>query len=131
MKKVLLAAVLSAALSSVPVLAQEKMGMPMGEHGGMGMGCCMDKMKDMQGKMAEMKKGMGGMTKAKGMVKAEDMKNMGKSIMDMSGTMGDMGQMMQSGKMTPEETEHMKKMMSDMSTMMTQMSDRMKQGCCM
>jgi hypothetical protein len=42
--------------------------------------------------------------------------------------MGDMGQMMGSGKMTPEEIENMSKMMGDMSGMMKQMSGRMKMG---
>jgi hypothetical protein len=46
----------------------------------------------------------------------------------MSGMMGDMGQMMGSGKMTPEEMENMSKMMGDMSGMMKQMSERMKMG---
>jgi hypothetical protein len=42
--------------------------------------------------------------------------------------MGDMGHMMDAGKMTPEEMENMSKMMGDMSGMMKQMSDRMRQG---
>jgi len=46
----------------------------------------------------------------------------------MSGMMGEMGQMMGSGKMTPEEMERMSKMMGDMSGMMKQMSERMRQG---
>ena len=47
---------------------------------------------------------------------------------NMSGMMGDMGQMMGSGKMTPEEMQNMSKMMGDMSGMMKQMSERMKKG---
>jgi hypothetical protein len=42
--------------------------------------------------------------------------------------MGDMGQMMGSGKMTPEEMENVSKMMGDMSGMMKQMSERMRRG---
>jgi len=42
--------------------------------------------------------------------------------------MGDMGQMMSSGKMSPEEMGQMSKMMGDMSGMMKQMSERMKKG---
>jgi len=51
---------------------------------------------------------------------------MGKGMGAMSGTMGDMAQMMGSGKMTPEEMQNMSKM-GDMSGMMKQMSDRMHQ----
>ena len=47
---------------------------------------------------------------------------------DMSGMMGNMGQMMGSGKMTPEEMQNMSKMMGDMSGMMKQMSERMGRG---
>jgi hypothetical protein len=47
---------------------------------------------------------------------------------NMSGMMGDMGQMMGSGKMTPEEMQNMSKMMGDMSGMMKQMSERMGRG---
>jgi hypothetical protein len=85
MKKVVLAVLLSVILSPVSLLAQEKRGMPMGEHGGMGM----EKMKQNEQKMGEMRKGMGTTMKEKGMMKAEDMKNMGKSMGDMSGMMGD------------------------------------------
>jgi hypothetical protein len=46
----------------------------------------------------------------------------------MSGMMGDMAQMMGSGKMTPEEMGQMSKMMGDMSGMMKQMSERMGRG---
>jgi hypothetical protein len=42
--------------------------------------------------------------------------------------MGEMGQMMGSGKMTPEEMQNMSKMMGDMSGMMKQMSERMGRG---
>ena len=47
---------------------------------------------------------------------------------NMSGMMGDMGQMMSSGKMSPEEMNQMSKMMGDMSGMMKQMSERMGKG---
>jgi hypothetical protein len=39
-----------------------------------------------------------------------------------------MGQMMESGKMTPEEMENMSKMMGEMSGMMKQTSERMRRG---
>src|SRR3972149_8702355 len=84
MKKLVLALMLSGALGSVTVLAQEQKGMPMG-GGGM-----MDKMMQMQGRMGEMQKGMGGMMKGKGMMKGEDMRGMGNMMRKMSGTMGDM-----------------------------------------
>jgi hypothetical protein len=42
--------------------------------------------------------------------------------------MGDMGQMMSSGKMSPEEISQMSKMMGDMSGMMKQMSEQMGRG---
>jgi hypothetical protein len=42
--------------------------------------------------------------------------------------MGDMGHMMESGKMTPEQMSEMSKMMGDMSGMMKQMSERMGRG---
>jgi hypothetical protein len=42
--------------------------------------------------------------------------------------MGEMGQMMGSGKMTLEEMGNMSKMMGDMSGMMKQMSERMGRG---
>ena len=70
MKKVLLAVVLSAALGVVPVLAQEKgnapmkgqmpmkEGTPMKNESMQSGGMMMGKMKEMQGKMAEMRKGM-------------------------------------------------------------------------
>src|SRR3990172_4973801 len=121
-KKLVLALVLSGALGSVTVLAQEQKGMPMG-GGGM-----MDKMMQMQGRMGEMQKGMGGMMKGKGMMKGEDMRGMGNMMGKMSGTMGDMGQMIEGGKMTPEEMENMSKMMGEMSGMMKQMSERIRRG---
>jgi len=133
-KKVIAAVVLSAALGLVPALAQEKKDMPMKEGMPMkgeamqGSGMDMSKMKDMHGKMMEMKKGMSGMMKGQGMMKSEDMKGMGKGMGDMSGMMGNMGQMMGSGKMTPEEMSEMSKMMGDMSGMMKQMSERMGRG---
>jgi len=109
---------LSAALASVPLLAQEKKDMPMKEGMPMkgedmkGGGMMMDKMKDMQGHMSEMRKGMEGMRKGKGMMKGEETNEMGKMMSGMSGMMGDMGEMMGSGKMTPEEMENMSKMMA-------------------
>jgi hypothetical protein len=39
-----------------------------------------------------------------------------------------MGDMMESGKMTPEQMSEMSKMMGEMSGMMKQMSDRMGRG---
>jgi hypothetical protein len=42
--------------------------------------------------------------------------------------MGDMGHMMESGKMTAEQMSEMSKMMGDMSGMMKQMSDRIGRG---
>ena len=134
MKKFILPIMFAGAIGSLPVLAQEQKGMPMKEsmpmkgEGMKGGGMMMDKMKDMQGHMAEMRKGVGGMMKGKGMMKGEEMKGMGKSMGEMSGMMGEMRKMMESGKMTHEEMEGMSKMMSDMSGMIKQMSDRMKMG---
>ena len=65
MKKAVVALALSAALGSLTVLAQEQKGMPKKEgmsmkaEGMQGDGMMMDKMKDMQGHMSEMRKGMG------------------------------------------------------------------------
>ncbi|OGP25902.1 MAG: hypothetical protein A2038_14245 [Deltaproteobacteria bacterium GWA2_57_13] len=56
------------------------------------------------------------------------MRGMGNMMGKMSGTMGDMGQMIEGGKMTPEEMENMSKMMGEMSGMMKQMSERMRRG---
>jgi hypothetical protein len=140
MRKVFTAVMLSAALGFVPVLAQEKKdmpmkgqiptkeGMPMKGEGMPGGGMDINQMKQIHGKMMEMKKGMGGMIKGQGMMKSEEMKGMGGTIGDMSGMMGNMGQMMGSGKMTPEEMAEMSKMMGDMSGMMKQMSERMGRG---
>lgn len=64
MKKLLLALILFGALISSPLLAQERKGMPMG-GGRMGM----------KSRMGETRKGMGGMTKAKGMMKSNQMKS--------------------------------------------------------
>lgn len=134
MEKIVAVAVLSVALDGLPVLAQEKKDMPMKEGMPMkgeamqGGGMDINKMKEMHGKMMEMKKGMGGMMKGKGMMKSEEMKGTGQSMGEMSGMMGTMGQMMGDGKMTPEEMENMSKMMGDMSGMMKQMSERMKMG---
>jgi hypothetical protein len=83
MKKILMAVVLSGALGTLPLWAQEQKGMPMKEgmpmkgEGMPGEGMMMGKMKDMQGRMGEMRKGMGGMMKGQGMMKSEDMKGMG------------------------------------------------------
>jgi hypothetical protein len=74
MKRILKTLVLSGALVSSPLLAQDKKDMPMKEGMPMkgermkGGGMAMDKMKDMQGHMAEMRKGMAGMMKGKGMM---------------------------------------------------------------
>jgi len=134
MKKIVAVTVLSVALGVFPVLAQEKKDMPMKEGMPMkgeamkGGGMMMEKMKEMQGRMAEMHKGMGGMMKEKGMMKGDDMQGMGKMMNQCSEMMGDMGKMMGSGKMTPEEMANMSKMMGDMSGMMKQMSERMGRG---
>jgi len=139
MKKTVLALVLSVVLGSLTVLAQEKKGMPMKDGMPMKEGMPMkseemksggmrEKMTEMQGHIGEIQKRMGGMMKSKGMMKSEDMEGMGKNIGEMSGMMGDMGQMMGSGKMTPEEMGNISKMMGDMSGMMKQMSERMKMG---
>jgi hypothetical protein len=133
MKKIVAAVVLSVALGGT-VLAQEKKDMPMKSpmpmkgEGMQGGGMDMTKMKEMHGRMMEMKKGMGGIMKGQGMMKSEDMKGMGKHMGDMSGMMTDMRHMMEGDKMSPEEMAEMSKMMGDMSGMMTQMSDRMGRG---
>ena len=133
MKRILITLVLSGALVSLPLLAQDKKDMPMKEgmpmkHEGMQGGMMTGKMKEMHEKMEGMKKVMGGMMKGKGMIKGEDMKGLGKMMGGVSGMMGEMKQMMESGKMTHEEMEGMSKMMGDMSGMMKQMSERMKMG---
>jgi hypothetical protein len=134
MKKLITALIVSLAIGVIPLMAQEKREMPMKEGMPMkgdamkGGGMMMDKMKEMQGKIAEMRKGMGGMMKEKGMMKGDDMQGMGKMMGQCSEMMGDMGKMMGSGKMTPEEMANMSKMMGDMSAMMKQMSERMHQG---
>ena len=74
MKKVFTAVVLSTALGLVPALAQEKKDMPMKGQGMQGGSMDMSQMKQMHGRMMEMKKGMGGMMKGQGMMKNEDMK---------------------------------------------------------
>ena len=102
MMKLAIALVLSGTLISIPLLAQEQKGMPMGGGGMMG------KMMQMHGRMGEMEKG------ASGMMKGEEMKQM--------------GQMTDCSKMTPEEMENMSKMMAEMPGMMKQMSDCMKGG---
>ena len=104
MKKIVAVTVLSVALGVFPVLAQEKKDMPMKEgmpmkgEGMKGGGMMMEKMKEMQGRMAEMHKGMSGM------MKGDDMQGMGKMMSQCS------------------------EMMGDMSGMMKQMSERMKTG---
>jgi len=85
----------------------------------------MEKMKEMQGRMAAMHKEMGG---DKGMLKSDDTQGMGKMMGQCSGMMDDMGKMVGSGNMTPEEMANMSKMMADMSAMMQQMSEGMGQG---
>ena len=52
------------AIGLIPLMAQEKKDMPMKAQGMQGGGMTMEKMKEMQRKMAEMHKGMSGMTKA-------------------------------------------------------------------
>lgn len=47
---------------------------------------------------------------------------------NMSAMMGDMGHMMEGGKMSQSDMDNMSKMMGDMSGMMKQMSERMKKG---
>ena len=56
------------------------------------------------------------------------MKAMRKGMGDMSGRMGNMGEMMSKGKMTPQEMAEMSKMMGDMSRMIKQMSERLDHG---
>lgn len=126
MKRMFIVALLFGALGCSSGFGPMKEGMPMKGEGMNGGGMTMEKMKEMQGRMAEMHKGMGGMMKEKGMMKGDDMQGMGKMMGQCSEMMGDMGKMMGSGKMIPEEMENMSKMMGDMSSMMTQMSDRMK-----
>ncbi len=134
MKKIILAVLLSTTMGGASLSAQEKKDMPMtGEmpmksDGMRGGGMMMGNMKEMPSKMMEMKKGMGGMMQGKGMMKSDEMKGMGGTMGDMSEMMGDMGHMMESGKMTPEQISEMSKMMGDMSGMMKQMSERMGRG---
>ena len=133
MKRILMTLVLSGALISLPLLAQDKKDMPMKEgmpmkHEHMQSGMMTGKMKEKHEKMEGMRKGRGGRFKGQGMMKSEDMKSMGKMMGGMSGMMGDIGHMMEGGKMTHEEMEGMSKMMGDMSGMMKQMSERMGQG---
>lgn len=95
-EKIIAAAVISLGLGVVPLLAQDKKQMPMKEGmpmkgEGMQGGGMMGTMKDMQGRMGEMKKDIGGMMKGQGMMRSEDMKGMGKGMGDMSGMMGEMG----------------------------------------
>ncbi len=134
MNKLLTVAVLSSALGFVPALAQEKhempmkQGMPMNQEGMQGGAMMSGDMKAMHDKMTQMKNGMAGMMKDKGMMKSTDMKRMGQMMGDMSAMMGDMGHMMEGGKMSQSDMENMSQMMGDMSGMMKQMSDRMKTG---
>jgi hypothetical protein len=83
MKKVFTAVVLSAALGFVPVLAQEKKDMPMKGEGMQGGSMDMSQMKQMHGRMMEMKNGMSGMMRGNGMMKSEEMKGMGDTMGDM------------------------------------------------
>jgi hypothetical protein len=120
MKKIVAVAVLSGMLGFVPVLAQEKkempmkQGMPMNHEGMQGGSMTSGEMKEMHDKMTQIKKGMAGMMKDKGMMKSADMKGM--------------GQMMDAGKMSQNDMENMSQVMGDMSGMMKQMSERMKKG---
>lgn len=121
MKKIVAMALLSGILGLVPALAQEKKETPMKHdmpmnHEGMqgGTSCC--QMKEMHDKMTQMK----------GMMKSTDVKGMGQMMGNMSAMMGDMGHMMEGGKMSQNDMEDMSKMMGDMSGMMKQMSERMK-----
>lgn len=72
MKKVIATAFISLALGLVPLMAQEKKevpmkeGMPMKGEGMQGGGMMSGKMKDMQERMGEMKKGMNGMMRVRG-----------------------------------------------------------------
>jgi hypothetical protein len=109
--------ILIVGLASAGLGQQEMKGMPMG-GGAM----------EMKGKMGEMEKGMSGMMKEQGMLKADDPKSMGKMMGRMSGMMADMGQRVESGEATPDEMANMSKMIEDMSGMMKQMSGRMKPG---
>ena len=134
MKELVAAVVISSALGLVTLMAQEKKDMPMKESMPMqseavkGDGMMMEWMKEMHATLGEMRKGMDGMIKEKGMMKSEDMHAMGKMMGRMTGMMGDMAKMTGEGKMTPEELAQMSKMMGDMSGMMKQMSERMKKG---
>lgn len=96
-----------------------KDGAPSKSEGKQGGSMDMQQMKEMHGKMMQMKKAMAG-------IKSEDMMGMGGMMQHMSGMMGEMGHMMQGDKMTPEQKSEMSKMMGGMSGMMKQMSDRMK-----
>jgi hypothetical protein len=134
MKKIVAVAVLSGMLGFVPVLAQEKkempmkQGMPMNHEGMQGGSMTSGEMKEMHDKMTQIKKGMAGMMKDKGMMKSADMKGMGQMMGNMSAMMGDMGHMMDVGKMSQNDMENMSQVMGDMSGMMKQMSERMKKG---
>ena len=79
MKRIIIAALLSGVLSSLPVLAQEKKEMPMKEgmpmkSEGMKGGGMREKMTEMQGHIGQINKEMRGMMKGKGMMKSEEMK---------------------------------------------------------
>jgi hypothetical protein len=128
MKKIILAVLLSAAVDAVPAFAQEKKDMPMKEEGMEADGMLMEDIKEMQGTMMKMKNRMGGMMQGQGMMKNQDIKGMGSTVDEMSDMMSDMGQMMESGEMTPKEMSEMSKMMNDLSAMLKQMSERMGRG---
>jgi hypothetical protein len=127
MKKLFTAVLFVWAIGLVPLRAQDTKDMPMKPEGMRG-GSMMGNMKEMQGKMAEMHKGMKGVMKGQGMMKIDEMKGMGGMMGNMSLMMGDMGHMMDGGKMTPEEMDNMSKMMGDMSGMMKEMSERMHES---
>src|ERR671918_611059 len=88
MKKLITAIILSGAIGVLPLMAQEKKDMPMKGEAMQGGGMMMGKMKDMQGHMSEMRKGMGSMMKGQEMMKSEEMKGMGRGMGEMSEMMG-------------------------------------------
>ena len=95
-----------------------KPGMPMDHSGMQSGGMISGDTKEMHNKMTQMKKGM----------KSSDMKGMGQMMGNMSAMMGDMGHMMEAGKMSQSDMDNMSQMMGEMSGMMKQMSDRVKTG---
>ena len=77
------------------------------------------KINNMDDSMCDMRHQKNPMVGGKGALHHEDMKRMSKM-------MGDMRQMIESGKMTPDEMESMSDKMSEMSAKMKQMSERMR-----